>query len=185
MTMKQCFTILGAVFCITFFACGQSNKKQTTTNKDSVDIHVSSKKFADNIPKPTGYVNDYENIFSDNQEIILDSLIKAFEKQTTIEIAIVTLDSSQTTAKEFKDLTLKIANKWGVGKKDKDNGILIGLSSSLRTIRIQNGYGIEKVLTDEDTKKIIDIYCIPQFKKGEYFEGTRQCILALIDKLKQ
>jgi uncharacterized protein len=182
--MKQCLTILIAVFCFTIFSCGQSNNKQKTIEKDSVDIHASSNKIAENIPKQIGYVNDFEKIFTVNQEKILDSLTNAFEKQTTIEIVIVTLDSSQTTVAEFEDLTLKIAKKWGVGKKDKNNGILIGLSSSLRTIRIQNGYGIEKVLTDEETKKIIDIYCIPQFKKGEHFEGTRQCILALIDKLK-
>jgi len=185
MKSKKCFRILVAVLCISLFACGQSTNKQTNTEMDSVNIHVSSKKFADNIPNPTGYVNDYEKIFADNQKIILDSLIRAFEKQTTIEIAILTLDSSQTTALEFDDLVLKIAKKWGVGKKNKDNGILIGLSSSLRTMRIQNGFGIEKVLTNEDTQKIINIYCIPQFKKGDYFGGTKQFILALIDKLKQ
>ena len=184
MTKKQCFTIIAAVCCITIFACGQSNDKQNHSVNASVDIQGTSNKFADNIPKPTGYVNDYEKIFSENQEITLDSLIQAIEKQTTIEIAIVTLDSSHTTAEAFDDLTLKIAQQWGIGKKDKDNGILIGLSSSLRKIRIRNGYGIEKVLSNEETKKIMDIYIIPQFKKGNYFEGTRQGILALMDKLK-
>ena len=184
MKSKKCFRIMAAVFCISLFAFCQSTNKQTNTEMDSVNIHVSSKKIADNIPDLTGYVNDYEKNFTDNQKIILDSLIRAFEKQTTIEIVILTLDSSQTTAIDFNDLTLKIAKKWGIGKKNKDNGILIALSSSLRTIRIQNGYGIEKVLTNEDTQKIIDIYCIPQFKKGDYFLGTKQCILAIIDKLK-
>jgi uncharacterized protein len=184
MTTKQFFTILAAVSCIAMLACGQSNDKQNNSVNNPVGIQGTSNKFADNIPKPTGYVNDYEKIFSENQEITLDSLIKAVEKQTTIEIAIVTLDSSQTTAEAFDDLTLKIAQQWGVGKKDKDNVILIGLSSSLRKIRIRNGYGIEKVLSSEETKKIIDIYLIPQFKKGNYFEGTRQGILALTDKLK-
>ncbi len=185
MKSKKCLRILAAVFYISLFACGQSTNKQTNTEMDSINIHVTSKKFGDNIPDPTGYINDYENIFTDNQKIILDSLLKAFDKQNTIEIAILTLDSSQTTALEFDDLVLKIAKKWGVGKKNKDNGILIGLSSSLRTMRIQNGFGIEKVLTNEYTQKIINIYCIPQFKKGDYFEGTKQCIYALIDKLKQ
>lgn len=155
-----------------------------TEEEAEYDRLVSSKEIADNIPFSYGYVNDYEKKFTDNQKIILDSLIGAFEKQTTIEIVILTLDSSQTTAIDFNDLTLKIAKKWGIGKKNKDNGILIALSSSLRIIRIQNGYGIEKVLTNEDTQKIIDIYCIPQFKKGDYFVGTKQCILAIIDKLK-
>jgi len=184
MNTKQTLRILAAVCCITIFACGQTNNNQNNLDNASVGIQGSSYKFADNIPTPTGYVNDYEKIFSQNQELMLDSLIKEIEKQTTIEIAIVTLDSSQTNAAEFDDLTLNIAKKWGIGKKDKDNGILIGLSTSLRKIRIQNGYGIQKVLTNEETKKIIGIYIMPQFKKGDYFEGIRQGIFALIDKLK-
>jgi hypothetical protein len=72
-----------------------------------------------------GWTSDYEHIFSDNQVIELDSIISRFEKETTNEIAIVTIDSSWTTKESFDSLTLAIAKNWGVGKKEKNNGILI------------------------------------------------------------
>ncbi len=132
--------------------------------------------FGQSLPKPIGFVNDFENIFTDKQEQVLDSLVKNFEKETTIQITIVTLDSSYTNKSEFDNYTFKLANNWGVGQKDKDNGILIGISSSMRKMRIKNGYGIEKLLTDEETKALIDSLFIPEFKKG---------IIRLIDQLEQ
>ncbi|HIP36838.1 MAG TPA: TPM domain-containing protein [Crocinitomix sp.] len=139
--------------------------------------------FGQSLPKPIGFVNDFENIFTDKQEHILDSLVKNFEKQTTIQIAIVTLDSSYTNKSEFDNYTFKLANNWGVGQKDKNNGVLIGISSSLRKMRIQNGYGIEIILTDEESKEIIDNQFIPYFKENEYFKGTKVGLLKLFEKL--
>ncbi|MBS0646403.1 MAG: TPM domain-containing protein [Verrucomicrobia bacterium] len=134
--------------------------------------------------KALGWTSDYEHIFTQDQIFELDSIIDKFEKETTNEIAIVTIDSSWTTKESFDSLTLAIARNWGVGKKDKNNGILIGISTGLRKIRIQNGYGIEAILTDAETKKIIDDIIIPEFKKGNYFEGTKSGLLALMQKVR-
>lgn len=139
--------------------------------------------FGQSLPKPIGFVNDFENIFTDKQEQVLDSLVKNFEKETTIQVAIVTLDSSYTNKSEFDNYTFKLANNWGVGQKDKDNGILIGISSSLRKMRIQNGYGIKKILSDQETKLLIDSLFIPDFKQNNYYDGTKMGIIGLINKL--
>ncbi|MEO7584619.1 MAG: TPM domain-containing protein [Ferruginibacter sp.] len=131
-----------------------------------------------------GWTSDFEHIFSSHQILELDSLISSFEKETTNEIAIVTIESSWATKESFDSLTMAIAKNWGVGKKHKNNGILIGISTQLRTIRIQNGYGIEAKLTDAETKKIIDDIIIPEFKKGNYFEGTKNGLLVLMQKVR-
>ncbi len=134
--------------------------------------------------KQIGCINDYEHIFSDDQISDLDSIISEFDKETKNEIAIVTIDSSWTTKESFDSFTLAIAENWGVGKKVKNNGILIGISTGLRMIRINNGYGIEAKLTDAETKKIIDDIILPEFKKGNYFEGTKNGLLALMQKIR-
>ncbi len=170
------FYILSFLAIITFNAFGQSKKY----NEDVQPIK-SEQKIA--VPTPIGYVNDFEGIFDVEQERGLDSLIKDFEEKTTIEIAVVTLDSSMTNKANFDQFTLNLANEWGVGKKDRDNGILIGISASLHSIKIQNGYGIEKMLTNEETKNLIDTVFISNFRNGNYFEGIRKGILGLIDKL--
>lgn len=131
-----------------------------------------------------GWVNDKEKLFSIEEEKQLDSIITAFEKETTIEIAIVTIDSLHTSKEKFEDFTLRIGNKWRIGKPDKANGVLIGLSVGHRRLRIQNGYGIEKLITNEETKTIISNYFTPYFKKEEYFNGMKNGLIALTELLR-
>ena len=134
--------------------------------------------------RPLGWTSDFENIFTTDQINELDSTICNFEKETKNEIAIVTIDSSWTNKEEFDNLILTIANNWGVGKKGLNNGITIGISTGLRKIRICNGYGIEVKLTDAETKKIMDDIILPEFKKGNYFAGTKNGLLALMQKVR-
>lgn len=114
----------------------------------------------------------------------MDSIIAHFEKETTNEIAIVTLEKSWATKENFDSLVYAISKNWGIGKKDKNNGILIGICTELRSIRIQNGTGIAEKLSDKETKLIIDKIIIPEFKKGNYFEGTKSVVLALMQKVR-
>lgn len=147
-------------------------------------ICLATISFGQSFPKSVGFVNDFEKIYTERQIEILDSIVRDFEKETTIEIAIITLDDSYTNKEEFDDYTFKLANQWGVGKKNKDNGVLIAISSSLRKMRINNGYGIEKLISDNETKEIIESQFIPYFKKDEYFNGTESGLIKLIEKLR-
>jgi uncharacterized protein len=137
-----------------------------------------------NIPRPKDYVNDFERIFTIEQIEFLDSIINDFEKKTTIQIAIVSIDTTMISKDKFDDYTLQMLRTWGVGQKDKNNGILIGISLAYGRIRIQNGYGIEKILSNEETKQIIDSTFIPRYKEGKFYEGTLNGLNAIIQKLK-
>jgi uncharacterized protein len=146
-------------------------------------VRTSQQVFWDSLPQPTGYVNDYENLFTDAEEQSLDSLMGDFEKRTTIQIAVVTFDTTMTTRDSLDALTLRIGEVWGVGRKHKNNGIVIGISRGYRQMRIQNGYGIERFLSDEQTKQIIDNAFIPAYRAGKYFEGTLAGLKALMKTL--
>jgi uncharacterized protein len=137
----------------------------------------------DSIPEPLGFVNDFENIFSAKQERYLDSMIGSFEKRTTIQIALITVDTSMVSRADFDDYIVKLANRWGVGQKEKRNGIAVGISKIYRHMRIANGYGIEKIMFYAQTKTIIDTAFLPYFKKGEYFQGTVSGLKAIMKKL--
>ena len=147
-------------------------------------IQLFREVYWNNLPKPKGFTNDYEKLFSEEEEKVLDSLLISFEKETTIEIGIVTINTLKVSEEKFEDFTLHIAKKWGFGKIGKDNGILIVISKGYRRIRIQNGDGIEKIISDIETKEIIDNYFIPYFRKNEYFEGSKIGIEALFKLLK-
>jgi len=136
------------------------------------------------LPKPLNWTNDYENLFSDDEEAKLNQIIADYEKETTVEIAIVTIDTFKVSKEKFEDLTLHIARTWGVGKKEKSNGILIAISKGYRQIRIQNGDGIALVLSDEETAEILQNQFFPYFKKEEYFEGTQAGLLKIMELLK-
>lgn len=137
------------------------------------------------LPPARRFINDFAQLFTGEEIKTLDSLVFAFGRATTAEISIATVDSAMVKGEDFEDYTLVMMRTWGVGKKDKNNGVLIAISPDLRRMRIRNGYGIENILSDAETKYIIDNYFIPKFKEGKYFEGTRDGLIAVINKLKQ
>lgn len=136
------------------------------------------------LPKPIGYLNDFENIFTASEKKSLDSMLVAYEKETMNEIVVLTVDSNYTTPVLLYDYSLAICYKWGLGKRELDNGILICVSKSMRHIQIQNGYGISPILNDIETKRIIDEEIIPFFRDGKFYEGLVHGINVLEEKLK-
>jgi len=134
-------------------------------------------------PKPVGYVNDFENILSETEKSELEKLIMEYEKSTTKEIVIVTIDSTFS----FNDIhrfSTELANEWGVGKMDKNNGLTIVVSKKLRKAAISTGYGTEKILTDPICKKVLVSIMVPEFKKEEFYIGIKKGLDELIDKWK-
>ncbi len=136
---------------------------------------------------PTGWVNDYDKVFTTDEVKKLHKLIADFEKETTVEIAVVTLDTSMVGS-EMTDLyaaTFALANKWGVGKKGKDNGILIGIAKGWEQMYIQNAEGIEKVLTDVQTQQIVDTVFLPRYAQGDFYGGTYEGLQTMMQHLKR
>lgn len=127
---------------------------------------------------------DFEYDLTPEQRSQLDSLYASHEKKTTNEIALVTTnDYSPDTSILF--YSVNMARKLGVGKKEKDNGVLIVFSNQMRQTRIATGYGTEKVLTDEVAKAIIDSVMIPNFKKGKTFDGLWAGSLSIVEFLER
>ena len=186
MTLPKYLSILTLlILTVTSTASCQTNRSSKTEDSTAQKLQLFRRIFWDNLPQPVGYVNDYENLYNDKEEKTLDSLIGDFEKRTTIQIAVVTFDTTMTTPDSLDALALRIARVWGVGQKDKNNGVVVGISKGYRQMRIQNGYGIEKVLTDAETKQIIDTAFIPSYREAKYFEGTLQGLQALMATLER
>lgn len=143
----------------------------TTSNSDSIF------KF----PKPIGYVNDYANVFTAEQRVNLDEKISYYEFETTNEIAIITIDSI-APYDNISDFTTDLAKEWGIGKAEKNNGLVILFCMSLREVRISTGLGTQKILTDEICKNIIDQILIPNCKKDDYYIGIEKALAEIILK---
>jgi uncharacterized protein len=169
------------------FATGFQSRRQAhpRLQQPTADTALAAyrKNFWDHPPKPVGWTNDFEHIFSDSQQRALDKIIGAYEKRTTIEFCVVTLDTNCTDKNKFDALALHLANTWGVGQKEKNNGVTVAISKGYRRIRICNGYGISDVLSDEETETIMNRDFIPYFKKGHYFEATMVGVKSLMATL--
>ena len=141
---------------LSFSSCGQKDKK-------IVEEKPASQEFV--FPeKPIGWVSDFEKILTQSQVSYLDSIIQLHEKQTTNEISVVTYEpdtSDIKTIKDFDKFSSALFNKWGVGKKDKNNGVGILISIKFRKIRIETGLGLETKFTNAESKKIIDTVILP------------------------
>lgn len=107
----------------------------------------------------------------------LNDTISAFEGTTGIEVAVVVIRSLDGSS--IEEAAEKLFAMWGIGKKDRDNGLLLLWSTSDRRVRIEVGYGLEGILPDGKVGAILDTYVIPRFKSSEFDEG----ILAGVDAL--
>ncbi len=124
------------------------------------------------LPQPDGFVNDSEGIIENRVE--LEEKISNFEKQTGIEIAVLTTPDFGDTYLE--DYAVKVFEEWGIGKEGEDNGVLVLVSKEQRQSRIEVGYGLEPVLTDGVTGRIQDVAMIPKFQEEKYSEGINDGI---------
>jgi uncharacterized protein len=131
------------------------------------------------IPSSKGAVTDFEHIFTPKQIKRITNRIREIKSSTGNEIALVSLDSTHCNTQNFDVYVLHLANFWGVGAENLNNGVLIGVSKQFRKIRICNGLAIETILSNEQTKEIIDNNFIPKFKKSKYFRGIMNGLDAL------
>jgi uncharacterized protein len=136
-----------------------------------------------NTPENRQWVFDYENVLTNSQIIILDSIIQDFENQTTNEIAIVTVDNIGDFNK-MVEYAVDFGDKHRIGKPEKNNGLVILFSKSMRETFIATGYGTEKILKDEICNQIVDSTMIPHFKKQDYYAGLKAGLEECINKWK-
>lgn len=136
------------------------------------------------LPKPLGWVSDYESIISDVDTRRLDSLCSVYDSIFSLEVAVITISESELEAADFDGYAFKLANGWGVGKKGLDNGITILVSRSLRKVRIEPGKGLTRILSERRIKTVIDSLMIPRFKAGDHAGGIEMGIVRLVNLLR-
>jgi len=119
--------------------------------------------------KPQGWVSDFAGIMSDMIKPQVDALCAEVKKSTGAEIAVVTVPSLEDMS--IEEYAVKLFEKWGIGEKGKDNGVLFLIAPNERKTRIEVGYGLEPVITDGRAGEIIRETVIPFFRAGDYNQG--------------
>lgn len=133
-------------------------------------------------PKPDSrfFINDFADVVSSSDEEEIYSRAAELYNKTTAQIVVVTVKSLDGEAPV--DYATELGREWGVGQEDKDNGVVILLSTSERQIFIAVGYGLEGALPDSKTGGIIDKYGLDYLKKDDFSKGLLEIAKAVINE---
>lgn len=129
----------------------------------------------------SSYVMDTANVLG-RRGPELESKLVQLEKDTGMEVAVLTVQS--LGGADIESFSMRYAEKWKIGSKTKDNGLLITFALKDRAVRLETGYGTEGYLTDAKCARIIRNTMIPLFKEGKYSEGIYNGTLQAIEIMK-
>jgi uncharacterized protein len=143
---------------------------------------IAAQEFPDK-PVPAKLVNDLAGLLSPEEVDALEQKLVAYDDSTSTQIAVVTIRDLQ--GYEVADYAQRLAEKWGIGQKGLDNGILILIKpktseSSHGEVSIAQGYGLEGVIPDIICGQIIDYEILPEFRNGNYYQGLDKATSTLM-----
>ena len=179
------------VFCLCFAAtisisCGQQSPGATNAAQgNTISARKPLTKDATNAvneklpPPPAHYFNDYANIVSPATASKLNGQLSKFDQSTSnqVVVAIFTKMESDSPIAEY---TLRVANHWKVGQKDKNNGAALFVFMQDHKLYLQIGYGLEGRLPNKRCKEIIDNDITPHFKRGDFDGGRASGVNAIL-----
>jgi len=146
---------------------------------------ISDRVFSQNIPDkpvPQRLVNDFARMLNAEEVNILERKLVAFNDSTSTQISIVIVPTLDGYDKA--DYAQRLADKWGIGKKGLNNGILIlikpNTSGSKGEVQIATGYGLEGAIPDITCGEIVDYEILPAFRNGDYFGGLNKATSTLM-----
>jgi len=129
-------------------------------------------------PAASGYVVDQSGIIDSATHSRLEGWILELKQKTTAEVAVVTVDSTEPLT--IEDYAVKLFQRFGIGQKGKDNGVLLLVAYKDRHMRIEVGYGLEGAITDAYSSRIINAIIAPEFKAGRFSEGIEKGTAAIV-----
>lgn len=139
---------------------------------------TSSKKIPIPTVKEDVYIYDEDNIIDDDVEKKLNKMLVELEEKTEVEFAVISVES--LLDRSIEDYANNLFNTLGIGKKGKDNGVLLLFSRSDERVRLEIGRGLEGCLNDSKCGRILDDYFVPYRENDEYTEATEMTVKAVL-----
>jgi uncharacterized protein len=173
---KHCRRICTPLFLLLLFCCHTLLAQQKSQKWKYTDV-------PDPKASPSwNYVSNPDSILSNDAVITINNYLKDLEDSTADQVAIVIVKDIQKD-KTPREFATSLFRHWGIGQKDKNNGLLILLVVDQRRMEFEVGYGLESTLTDILTKQIQERYMVPYAKSGDYdncvLAGVKQVVAVL------
>ena len=127
-------------------------------------------------------MHDEANVLSAAAKARLENIIRREADSTSNQIGILVIPSLQGNSLE--EYSLRVAEAWKIGQRDKDNGVLLLIAIDDRKMRIETGYGLEGSLTDAVSSRIIRNEIAPRFRANDFDGGVEAGVMAIIQAIK-
>lgn len=134
------------------------------------------------VPPLKARVNDYAGMLSPSTVTQLEGSLKSFEADQTTQLAVLTIPSLE--GEVLEEFSIKVADRWKIGQKGRDNGAILLIARDDRKLRIEVGYGLEGSLTDLVSGRIIREIITPGFKQGDFDQGVINGVTAMMAAVK-
>lgn len=138
--------------------------------------------FALEVPQLRGRVNDNANMLSPGASQRLEQTLADFERSDSTQIVVLTINSLE--GESLEEYSIKVAEAWRIGQTKLDNGAILLIAKQERKIRIEVGQGLEGVLTDLVSGRIIRGDISPYFKKNDYDAGITAGVSSIMQVVK-
>lgn len=139
------------------------------------------------VPPLAGHVTDEAGMLDATQHERLEAVLAEYEAKTGSQIAVLLVKSTEPEA--IEQFGIRVADAWKLGRKGVDDGVLLMVArdnpSSLRRLRIEAGRGVQGVLTDAQSKRILQDVIAPHFRQNQYYEGLVAGVGAIATLLNQ
>ena len=133
------------------------------------------------LPMPRHYVEDYANVINGSDEKSLNGILQELEQKTGVQYIILTVQTTGGLA--IEQFSIEMADKWKLGQKGKDNGMLFTLAVKEKRYRFETGYGLEGFVTDQYCGRVGREVLVPFLKKSDYSRGIHQANLTVVQKI--
>ena len=139
------------------------------------------------VPPLAARVTDQASMLDEKQKASLEAVLADYEARTGSQIAVLLLKSTEPEA--IEQYSIRVTDAWKLGRKGVDDGVLLLVAkdnpSSLRRLRIEAGRGVQGVLTDAQSKRILQDVIAPHFKQQDYYGGLVAGVGAIATLLNQ
>ncbi|HVS13784.1 MAG TPA: TPM domain-containing protein [Thermoanaerobaculia bacterium] len=130
------------------------------------------------VPFLAGRVNDLAGMLDPDEVARLEQALAAFEQETGAQVAVLTVPSLE--GEEIEDFAIRVVETWELGRQGVDDGALLLVARDERRLRIEVGYGLEGVLTDAASRRILDRVITPHFRQGDFGGGIEAGVGAML-----
>ncbi len=129
--------------------------------------------------RPEGRVSDYAGLLSPGARGRIESLIYQHERESSDQIAVAIFPSLD--GESLEDFSIRLAERWQIGSREHDNGVILLIFVEDRKTRIEVGYGLEGRLTDALSDRVLRQILAPRFRAGDFDGGVERAVSAIID----